>query len=277
MKNNYTTLVALSTLLMTICCCMACFKKAAYAMPIQDQWSDSLISIKQLKRLHQMGEVEPIRHEWMIQAVVVANDEYDNWYKSIVIQDSTGGIMLLLDGQNLFQNYPVGTLIRLRLKDLLLSDYRRMIQLVGAVDSSSGSLVTGGIPVPLFKQHLQILQDNYPVIPIQVQFKNLHDSLQGRLIQLSAIEFSAADTAQTFADKKNKLGASRALKFCTGGTIYLRTSGYADFAGVQVPNGNGSILGVYSVFNSEKQLLLRHPDDILFTKSRCSGAAWLKN
>jgi len=49
-----------------------------------------------------------------------------NWYKSLVIQDSTGGIMLLLDGQNLFQDYPVGTLIRLRLKDLLLSDYRRI-------------------------------------------------------------------------------------------------------------------------------------------------------
>jgi hypothetical protein len=256
---------------------MACFKKAAYASPVQGQWSDSLISIKQLKRLHLTGSVEPIQKEWMLQAVVVANDEYDNWYKSLVIQDSTGGIMLLLDGQNLFQDYPVGTLIRLRLKDLLLSDYRRMIQLVGAVDSSSGSLVTGGIPLPLFKQHIQILQDNYPIVPLQIQFKNLHDSLQGRLIQISNIEFSATDTAQTFADKKNKLGASRALKFCSGGTIYLRTSGYADFAGGAIPNGNGSILGVYSVFNTEKQLLIRHPDDILFTNPRCSGAAWLKN
>ena len=277
MKNNYASLAVLTMLLLTTCCCMACFKKSAYAIPSIDQWKDSLITIKQLKRIHRMGEVEPIKQEWMIQVVVVANDEYDNWYKSIVVQDSTGGIMLLLDGQNLFQDYPVGTLIRLRLKDLLLSDYRRMIQLVGAVDSSSGSLVTGGIPVPLFKQHIQILQDNFPINPIQVQFKNLHDSLQGRLIQLSAIEFSAADTAQTFADKKNKLGASRALKFCTGGTIYLRTSGYADFAGVGIPNGNGSVLGIYSVFNSEKQLLIRHPDDILFSNPRCSGAAWLKN
>ncbi len=277
MKNNYASLAVLTMLLLTTCCCMACFKKSAYAIPSIAQWKDSLITIKQLKRIHRMGEVEPIKQEWMIQVVVVANDEYDNWYKSIVVQDSTGGIMLLLDGQNLFQDYPVGTLIRLRLKDLLLSDYRRMIQLVGAVDSSSGSLVTGGIPVPLFKQHIQILQDNFPINPIQVQFKNLHDSLQGRLIQLSAIEFSAADTAQTFADKKNKLGASRALKFCTGGTIYLRTSGYADFAGVGIPNGNGSVLGIYSVFNSEKQLLIRHPDDILFSNPRCSGAAWLKN
>ncbi len=277
MKKNSTLLSTFLLLLLTACCCMACFKKAAYAIPIQDQISDSLISIKQLKRLHLMGEVEPIQHEWMVEAVVIANDEYDNWYKSIVIQDSTAGIMLLLDGQSLYQDYPVGTKIRLRLKDLLLSDYRRMIQLVGAVDSSSGSLITGGIPVPLFKQHIQVVQDNYPLIPLNVQFRNLHDSLQGRLIQLTGVEFSASDTAQTFADKKNKAGASRALKFCTGGTIYLRTSGYADFAGGAIPNGNGSIVGVYSVFNTEKQLLLRHPDDILFTQPRCSGAAWLKN
>ena len=277
MKNNLSSFTTLMMLLFSISCCMACFKKAAYATSFEGQMSDSLISIKQLKRLHLTGAVEPIQKEWMLQAVVVANDEYDNWYKSLVIQDSTGGIMLLLDGQNLFQDYPVGTLIRLRLKDLLLSDYRRMIQLVGAVDSSSGSLVTGGISLPLFKQHIQILQDNYPIVPLQIQFKNLHDSLQGRLIQISNIEFSATDTAQTFADKKNKLGASRALKFCSGGTIYLRTSGYADFAGGAIPNGNGSILGVYSVFNTEKQLLIRHPDDILFTNPRCSGAAWLKN
>ena len=277
MKNNSSIFSAFLLLLLTACCCMACFKKAAYAIPIQDQVGDSLISIKQLKRLHMMGEVESIRHEWMLEAVVIANDEYDNWYKSIVIQDSTAGIMLLLDGQSLYQDYPVGARIRLRLKDLLLSDYRRMIQLVGAVDSSSGSLITGGIPVPLFKQHIQIVQDNSPVVPLNVQFRNLHDSLQGRLIQLSGIEFSASDTAQTFADKKNKTGASRALKFCTGGTIYLRTSGYADFAGGAIPNGNGTIVGVYSVFNTEKQLLLRHPDDILFTQPRCSGAAWLKN
>jgi hypothetical protein len=277
MKKNFSFLAAYAMILFILFCCMACFKKATYASPVQGQWSDSLISIKQLKRLHITGSVESIQKEWMLQAVVVANDEYDNWYKSLVIQDSTGGIMLLLDGQNLFQDYPVGTLIRLRLKELLLSDYRRMIQLVGAVDSSSGSLVTGGIPLPLFKQHIQILKDNYPIVPIQVQFKNLHDSLQGRLIQISNIEFSATDTAQTFADKKNKLGASRALKFCTGGTIYLRTSGYANFAGEAIPNGNGSILGVYSVFNTEKQLIIRHPDDILFTNPRCTGAAWLKN
>ena len=85
------------------------------------------------------------------------------------------------------------------------------------------------------------------------------------------------DTAQTFADKKNKIGMSRSLKFCSGGTIYLRTSGYSDFAGVKTQKGNGIVIGIYSVYNAEKQILLRDTSDILLTGKRCTGAAWLQN
>jgi hypothetical protein len=152
-----------------------------------------------------------------------------------------------------------------------------MTQLVASVDSSSGSLVTTGIPSPLFPKHVQIISDNEPITPILVGFKNLTDTLQGRLIQISMVEFSAADTGQTYADKKNKLGLSRSLKFCSGGTIYMRTSGYADFAGVKTQPGNGIVIGVYSVYNNEKQIILRDTNDILLTAKRCTGAAWLQN
>lgn len=72
-------------------------------------------------------------------------------------------------------------------------------------------------------------------------------------------------------DKKNKIGASRSLKFCVGGTIYLRTSGYADFAGIKTPSGNGDVVGVYSVYNYEKQILLRDTSDILLNGSVAQG------
>ena len=61
MKKNVSSLAALLMLLFSISCCMACFKKVAYASSFEGQLSDSLISIKQLKRLHQVGEVEPIQ------------------------------------------------------------------------------------------------------------------------------------------------------------------------------------------------------------------------
>ena len=255
----------------------ACLKQTAYAQPVNGNDTDSLVSIKALRKLHAMGNFEPITKSMALEATIVANDEHDNLYKSISIQDSSGGILLNLDGSSLYQTYPVGTTIRVRLQNLFLTDYRRMLQIVASIDTSSGQLLTTGIPVPLFSKFIKVVKENTNVVPMVVSFKNLADSLQGRLIKISNVEFSAADTNSTFADKKNKIGASRSLKFCTGGTIYLRTSGYADFAGISLPKNNGDIVGIYSVYNYEKQLLLRDTSDILFRSKRCTGAAWLKN
>ena len=254
----------------------SCFKQSSSAKDIAG-FSDSVISIKTFRKLHTMGMVEYIASPLLIQGTVVANDEHDNIYKSIYIQDNTGAIVVQLDGLSLYQTYPIGTVVKINTQNLFISDYRRMVQLVAAVDSSSGTLLTSGIPSPMFSKYIKIGSENAVIIPIKVEYKNLGDSLQGRLIQINAVEFSAVDTGQYYADKKNKTGISRSLKFCSGGTIYLRTSGYADFAGVKTQKGNGIVIGIYSVYNTEKQILLRDTSDILLIGKRCTGAAWLQN
>lgn len=257
--------------------CAACVKQNAYATIVKAATTDTLISIKSLRKLHITNNVELISSAFIIEGVVVANDEHDNIYKSIIVQDNTGGIMLLLDGVNLYQNYPVGAFLRIRVQNLFLTDYRKMQQLCASVDTTDGVLQSAGIPVPLFEKHISTIRDHDKIIPLEVGFKQLADSLQGRLIRITNVEFAAADTAQFYADKKNKTGASRSLKFCSGGTIYLRTSGYADFAGITTPTGNGEVIGIYSVYNSEKQILIRDTSDILLKGRRCTGAAWLQN
>lgn len=276
MKNNFLWPVIYGMLAVYILMSAACFKQSAYAS-VKTSFGDSIITIKSFRKLHIMGMVEQIAQPLFIEGTVVANDEHDNIYKSIFIQDKTGSIVLQLDGLSLYQTYPIGSVVRINTQNLFLADYRRMVQLVATVDSSSGSLATTGIPTPLFAKYIKVVSENAAITPLAVSFKNLNDSLQGRLIQLNGVEFSAADTGQTYADKKNKLGISRSLKFCTGGTIYLRTSGYADFAGIKTQAGNGIVIGIYSVFNTEKQILLRDTNDILLTGKRCTGAAWLQN
>ncbi len=276
MKNKTWMLGLISFTMFYLLLTPACFKKSANAA-INNHFGDSITTIKTFRKMHSLGMTELIGQPIYIQGIVVANDEHDNVYKSLFIQDKTGGIVLVLDGQSLYQTYPIGSLLKINTQNLFLTDYRHMIQLVASVDSSSGSLVTSGIPTPLFSKFIQVVSENEPVNPLMVSFKNLTDTLQGRLIQISSVEFSAADTGQTYADKKNKLGLSRSLKFCTGGTIYMRTSGYADFAGVKTPPGNGIVIGVYSVYNNEKQIILRDTNDILLTAKRCTGAAWLQN
>ena len=255
----------------------ACLKQNAYAVTIVGSNSDTLMTLKNLRKMHVMNSAESMKQAWMIEGVIIANDEHDNFYKSIIVQDSTGGIVVQLDGVNLYQSYPVGALVRIRLQNLWLTDYRRMVQLSATVDTSSGSLMTAGIPIPLLDKYITIVQNHVSVLPLEVGFKNLGDSLQARWIHISGVEFGASDTAQTYADKKNKVGLSRALKFCTSGTIYLRTSGYADFADLKTPTGNGDVSGIYSVYNYEKQLVIRDTSDILLKNKRCTGMAWLQN
>lgn len=276
MKNKSYVIFLLFSFSAIIILTASCFKQSANAANIIG-YNDSIISIKNFRKLHTLGMVEMIAFPMSIQGTVVANDEHDNIYKSIYIQDPTGGIVVQLDGLALYQTYPIGTLLKINVQSLFISDYRRMVQIVASVDSSSGSLSTSGIPSPLFSKFIKIVEEGIPVSPLIVNYKNLGDSLQGRLIQINGVEFSAMDTAQTFADKKNKIGMSRSLKFCSGGTIYLRTSGYSDFAGVKTQKGNGIVIGIYSVYNAEKQILLRDTSDILLTGKRCTGAAWLQN
>jgi hypothetical protein len=264
------------TVLIYVLVFTACYKQV-FSQDLQNNPTGELTSIQAFRKLHIMGMVELIGRPLYIEGTVVANDEHDNWYKSICIQDKTGGLVVQMDALSLYQTYPVGSLIRINVQNLFLSDYRHMVQLVAGVDSSNGSLTTTGIPKPLFSKYISILKDDEPIHPMQVGFKNLGDSLQGRLIQLNGVELSALDTGNSYADFRNKVGASKSLKFCTGGSVYLRTSGYADFAGTKLPSGNGTVIGIYSVYNAEKQLLLRDTNDILLTGKRCTGAAWLQN
>ena len=81
------------------------------------------LSVRQLRNMHFTGGFEKIMAEYVISGIVVANDSSDNFYKTIVLQDSTAGITIRLDGTGLYGSYPVGRQLFIRLKDLWLGDY----------------------------------------------------------------------------------------------------------------------------------------------------------
>ncbi|MFT2633418.1 DUF5689 domain-containing protein, partial [Escherichia coli] len=70
----------------------------------------------------------------IITGIVIANDATNNFYKSIVVQDSTGGITIKLDGFSLAIDYPLYQRVFIRLNGLWLSEYGGMLQLGVAID-----------------------------------------------------------------------------------------------------------------------------------------------
>jgi len=250
----------------------ACSKKFDPPPAYNGTSTKATISIKQMREAHIPGGFEKWLGDDVITGIVIANDASNNFYKSIIIQDSTGGITIKLDGFGLAADFPMNQRVFIRLNGLWLSEYGGMLQLGAGIDISNPQYVDLlPLPVPLFSRY--ILKGNMELspAPLVVRFDQLKDSLQSRLIQIDSVEFAPSDTAKSFADAINKETVSHSLRLCGIGTVYLRTSGFANFAAIKTPRGNGTIRGIYTVFGSQKQVQIRDTSDIKMQELRCSG------
>ena len=276
MQNKMMQLWKSSLLAVALVCLVASCKKTYDEPPVTGQ-PDIVANttIKDLKaRYTTQGTTVAITDDVIIEGVVNMDDKSGNYYQQISIQDSTGGILLRLAGSNLNTSYPVGRKIYVKAKGLYLGDYGRMIQLGGGVDTINGG-------VTLLTQNLQdkhIIKGpiNQPLNARVVTFNQLGTGLQdpfvNTLIKLENVEFSPADLSKTYAD--NGASGNRFVQGCTSPTtnrITLRTSDFANFATLPLPQGNGDIFGIYSLFNTTKQLTIRDTTDVRFYGPRCAG------
>lgn len=229
------------------------------------------MTIKQLKALYSGTGYLTITGDDIISGIVVADDKSGNFYKSIVIQDSTAGILINMEGTNLYADYPVGRRVYVKVKNLILGNYGKLIQLGGFIDMSSGSPSLGGILSARFNDHIIKGSIGNVVTPKVVSIGQLDDTYQNMLIRLEGMEFISADKGKTFADNVNLTSLNRSLADLAGSTIVLRTSGYANFAGALTPVGYGTVDAIYSVFNSTKQLAIRDLNDLKLTGSAPSA------
>ena len=235
-------------------------------------------TIKQLKALHTVsGNIDQVKTDIIIRGIVNADDKSGNQFKSIVIQDETGGILIRMEGSSLYTSYPIGQEVFIKCNGLYLGDYNKLIQLGGGADMTvtPASLLT--IPSAIFNQYILKGSAANVLVPKNVTIDqlstNMQDTLQNVLIKLSNYEFAAADTGKTYANANtNPPGSvSFVLKDCNANAITLRNSGYSDFATIGVPNGNGSIVSIYTVFGSTKQLTIRDTSDLNFNGPRCNA------
>ncbi|HRI19485.1 MAG TPA: DUF5689 domain-containing protein [Panacibacter sp.] len=275
MKNrrSVTFLALLTAIAVTSLVVVSCNKKFDEPPSYIGPNITPTMTINELKALHTTGGLEQITADEIIGGIVVADDLSGNFYKTIDIQDETGGIQLKLDGYDLYTQYPVGRQVYVNVKGLFLGDYNKLIQLGGGIDATVTPARLGYLATGLFDQYITKGSLNNPVTPKVVKVADLNDSYQSMLIQLDNFEFAAADTSKTFADVSLTASAlNYTIKSCASESIVLRNSSYADFAGYGLPNGNGSILAIYTVFGSTKQLNIRDSSDVKFYNSRCGGS-----
>ncbi len=207
----------------------------------------------------------------VISGTVIANDKSGNYYKSIVIQDSTGGIEIGLNAYELHNLYHIGDLIYVKCEGLYLGEYGGVVQL--------GSIYEGGIGrigEPSIKDYLFKSEGGMAIVPKPVTINALSPFDVNKLIILHDVQFGLNALENTYGDAEYQIDRDVPVETCDGNSVIVRTSGYADFSRDTISPGNGSLIAVLGVYNGEFQLKLRSPDEVLFDNNRC-GAVFVES
>ena len=233
--------------------------------PFKDPDIATNTTIKALKSKHVLGSFTTLEEELTFKAVVIANDSTGNFYKKIVVQDSTGGIEILIDGRDLFSKFPVGRRVFVKAKGLVIGDYNNLIQLGIAV--SEGSLAA--IPYKTMDDYITGGSLKNFVEPKVVKIGQIDEDDISTLIRFYDVQFSNTALGSTFADGNNKTDANRTLADCSKKEFLVRSSGYAKFASDTLPELNGELTCVLGIYKSDYQGFIRSLKDINFTNERC--------
>ena len=234
-------------------------------------------NIRQIKDLLGGNTNYEITDDLVFSAVVIANDSLGNFYKKIVVQDSTAGIEILIDGRNLYGKFPVGRRVFVKAKGLVLARNKGLIQLGWTL--SDGDLISI-LSKDVDKYVIGGSLKNF-VQPKEMNICDFGEYDISTLIKFNNVQFDKGELNKTFADGANKSDKSRTLLDCAKNQFVIRTSGYAEFASDTLPAGNGSLVCVLGIYKYDDQAYeckrfqgaLRSLDDIIFGKERCGGGA----
>jgi len=239
-------------------------------------YGSDVVGLKKISSLYSQSFYNNLKSRGLdtvlvIKGVVVSSDSAGAFYKSVWIEDGTGGIEVTVEAKDMYSAYGFkpGWPVVLKLSDLYAmrsrSDYDVQI---GVPSEDGGELSLGKIDGDQINKYIQLSGARMSENPLSVKLSELNDSLKGRLIRIDGVEFLSIDTASLFVNGSST--TNRDLYDCYENKIVLRTSGYATFGAMSLPNLNGSAVGVLTKFGpSTYQLVIRSEKDLSFVNERC--------
>jgi hypothetical protein len=231
------------------------------------------------QKAHTLDSIGPVHitDSIILSGVINGDDRSGGLYKQLVMQDSTGGIQLKVDATSLYNEYPIGRRIFVKCKGLYLYNYEGTLEIGSYVDTTGPQPGLGGIPAPLIPNYVVKGMTGISITPklYTIAQLNAADQLnqQSTLIRIDSIEATPPDTALTYADPYNKAFGNINFVDRLGYTSVLRTSGYADFAAIPVPNGSGTLIGIFTVYaksngTTVNQINIRDTSDVHWNNPR---------
>ncbi|GHC45524.1 DUF5689 domain-containing protein [Ulvibacter litoralis] len=219
------------------------------------------------------GSTDPL----YIEAYVISSDETGNFYKQLVIQDlpenPTAGLSISTEAQDLYTRFEPGRKVYIRVDGLFIGEYAGLPTL-GIQDGSD----VGRISIAEFEERVLRSTETATLVPTVITMEQAqNESRLNTLVQFENVQFPSSLAGQSYANIDNNFSVNRVVEDCEENQVILRNSGYSTFKNKLLPEGNGTLTAVLSIFNSDYQTFIRDTDDVNMEGDRCAQALFEEN
>jgi hypothetical protein len=207
--------------------------------------------------------------ELIIEGYVVSNDEAGNLYKVLIIQDApenpTAAIQLDVDVTSMYAMYKPGRKVYVKLNGLGMDEMNGVLH-IGSIEGNT----VGRISAVNYDEFIVRSAEVATMVPLVVSPSQFSDSYINMLVQLDDMQLRSEELGQPYANADDTFTVNRYLKSCTDESeTIVRNSGFSSFKAQEFPQGRGSIVAIFSKYNSDYQLFIRDTDDVMFDDERC--------
>ncbi|WP_179009280.1 DUF5689 domain-containing protein [Winogradskyella forsetii] len=218
--------------------------------------------------------------DFYVTGYVVSSDEGGNYFEEIILQDKpenpTIGIKLLIDVNPLFTKYEVGRKIYVKISGLAVGISNGVLTL----GSQAGSGVDK-IPSQFENEFIERSNEVANIVPLPLNISDFTVQKTNLMIALNDVQFNRndvfdeANNFDTYASSaQDQFDGERTLESCeSGASVIFSTSTFADFKGLALPKGRGTVNAVLSRnFEGNNYIVaINTPEDIVFgpEENRC--------
>lgn len=253
----------------------SCLKQVYDAPPDKSGLDPELTVTLSIAEIQQFTHGIAIANDDIIAGVVVMDDKSGNYFKKIVIQDNSGGIEIAIDQSYLYNEYPIGRKVYVRVKGLFLSNSDGNLML-GYTPDATGAIA----PIPFSIINNYVVKATFPtaykvdtLTISQLRDLNFSKKYLNTIVAIRDVEFTNESAGVPYAQIASLASNTNlTIEDCDKNTIYLRNSGYSKFQPYFTPTGKGMLTALFTVYNTTPQLFIRDTTDVHFDSERCEGS-----
>jgi len=220
--------------------------------------AEKLTTFKAIKSLYEQtvnggNTTVIIEDDIYIEGYVVSSDEGGNFFEELIVQNKTDdsnpdndprlGFKIDINQSSLSDTYQFGQKVFVKMQGLTIGETSGVV----TIGKGNGTSVQQIQP----SEYKDIVLRTNTIVEIQPKIAEPQDLTEADLstfIQLNNMQLNRFELGATFASESfDEFDGLRLMESCDSGVqIIMQTSTFSDFKSLIVPQGNGSITGIFS-------------------------------